>query len=79
MIIELGIRVFNARDYNSSPHLRPTAVRGVQFRADLLDPAADMTAALPEMVKEEMLKRIPMRKLGEKEIKQIVMLLLYLN
>lgn len=25
----------------------------------------DMTAALPEMVKEEMLKRIPMRKLGE--------------
>jgi 3-oxoacyl-[acyl-carrier protein] reductase len=25
----------------------------------------DMTAALPDMVKDEMLKRIPMRKLGE--------------
>lgn len=33
----------------------------------------DMTAALPDMVKEEMLKRIPMRKLGEpKDIAEAV-------
>ncbi len=31
----------------------------------------DMTAALPDMVKEEMLKRIPLRKLGKPKISQM--------